>query len=69
MNTAAERLVGQMLDKFTETVKVVTQVAITEVKSATFVLTESSTQIAATTVSYCDALKNTVTSPATGVTS
>ena len=65
---AAERLVGQMLDKFTETVEAVTQAAIAEVKSASSALTVSSTQIAATAVSYRDALKSTMASPAAGVT-
>ena len=39
---AAERLVGQMLDKFTETVEAVTQAAVAEVKSASSALTVSS---------------------------
>ena len=68
MDATAERLAGQMLDKFTETVKAVTQAAVAEVKSASSALTESSTQIAATTVSYRDMLKSTMASPAAGVT-
>ena len=59
----ADGLVGCMMDKFTEVVKVVTQVAISEVKSTSSTLTESSTQIAATTISYRDRLKNTAASP------
>ena len=65
-DTVAERLMGQMLDKLTETVKAITQAAITEVNSASSVLMESSMQIAATTVSYHDVLKNTAASPAAG---
>ena len=68
MNATSERLAGQMLDKFTETVKAITQVAVAKVKSALSALTESSMQIAATTVSYRDTLKSTMASPATGVT-
>ena len=68
MDATAERLAGQMLDKFTETVKAVTQAAVAEVTSASSTLMESSMQIAATTVSYRDALKSTTASPATGVT-
>ena len=44
----ADGLVGRMMDMFTEAVKAVTQAAISEVKSASSTLTESSTQIAAT---------------------
>ena len=62
---SADGLVGHMMDKFTEAVKAVTQAAISEVKSASSTLTESSTQIAATTISYRDALKNTAASPTT----
>ena len=68
VDKAAERLMGQMLDKFTETVEAVTQAAVAEVKSASSALTVSSTQIATTTVSYRDALKSTTASPAAGVT-
>ena len=49
---------GHMLAKFTVAVKAITEVAISEVKSASSTLTESSTQIAATTISYRDVLKN-----------
>ena len=65
---AAERLMGQMLDKFTETVEAVTQAAVAEVKSASSALMVSSMQIAATAVSYRDVLKSTTASPAAGVT-
>ena len=55
----ADGLVGCMMDKFTEAVKAVTQVAISKVKSTSSTLMESSTQIAATTISYREVLKNT----------
>ena len=51
------------MDKFTEAIKAITQAAISEVKSASSTLTESSTQIVATTISYWDALKNTTANP------
>ena len=53
-----EGLAGRVMDKVAEAVKAVTQAAISEVKAASnTMLTESSTQIVATTTSYGDALK------------
>ena len=59
----AEGLAGRVMDKVAEAVKAVTQAAISEVKAASTMLTESSTQIAATTTSYRDALTKTTANP------
>ena len=61
----AEGLLEHMMGKLAEVVKEVTLAAITEVKSASLTLTKSSTQIAATAISYRDALKSTATSSTT----
>ena len=59
----AEGLAGCMMDKVAEAVKAVTQAAISEVKAASTTLTESSTQIMATTTSYRDTLKKMTVNP------
>ena len=52
-----------MVDKLSDAVKAATQAAVAEIKSASTVLTESSTQIAATATSYRDILKSTTANP------
>ena len=56
-------IVGHMVDRLMDIVKTATQAAIAEIKHASTVLTESSTQIAATATSYRDTLKNTAAGP------
>ena len=51
-------IVNRVVDKLLDAVKAAIQAAITEIKSASTVLSESSTQIAATATSYWDILKS-----------
>ena len=60
---STERIVDHVVDRLMDVVKTATQAAIVEIKQASTVLSESSTQIAATATSYRDALKNTVAGP------
>ena len=60
---STERIVDRIVDRLTDIVKTATQAAVVEIKQASTVLSESSTQIAATATSYWDALKNMVASP------
>ena len=53
---AVEGIVNQVVDKLTDVVKVTTQAAVAEIKSASTVLAESSTQFTATATSYRDVL-------------
>ena len=57
-------IVDHVVDKLSDAVKAATQAAIAEIKSVYTVLTESSTQMAATATSYRDVLKSTATGQA-----
>ena len=57
-------IVDRVVDKLSDAVKAATQAAITEIKSASTTLTESSTQMAATATLYHDVLKSTATGQA-----
>ena len=62
MKLAVDGELERMMGKLAEVVKEVTLAAVTEVKSTSSTLTEFSMQIAATAISYRDALKSTAAS-------
>ena len=62
VEAVAEGLLERMMGKLAEAVKEVTMAAVTEVKSTSSTLTESSMQIAATAILYRDTLKSMATS-------
>ena len=62
-------IVNHMVDKLLDAVKAATQAAVTEIKLASTVLSESSTQIVAMAASYQDILKGTTASHALPVPS
>ena len=62
-DVAVENVVDRVVDRLAEVVKTTTQAAVTEIKSASSALAESSTQMAATATSYWDALTSKGPSP------